>query len=495
MPYCTLLQAQTYFNVRFGYSTVNNSDAAKSLLENDSGYLVAGMTGAYYIGVANFNTSGDMLWTKKWGKSYSQYWLGDPGSFIQSKDMGYTMFGTYKDSIVKDAALMIKLDNSLDTLWTKIFYDTINNPPYYYFYLFQGIQESSHHYTACGVKKPYGGPSLIWLVHLSNNGSIIWNNSFGFSTWYYNGYSVIQTSDGGYAIGGFRFLIGNDNSGDPIVIKTDSLGNQQWMKNLGGQYKDNKAMICLDQDGNILMGTVYADTMSGDDPHSRINIVKLDNQGNVIWNKKYGETRIYNYLLNIRCLPNGDVIACGSAPDNFPHIVGWILKINNDGDSLWYREYDILTGSQSSNELYDIIGTSDNGLISCGYLWPHEPDTGSEDAWVIKLDSLGCEGPDDCWVGMEEKPEDDVTNEELWVYPNPAADKVIVRWPMADSRVPKEMRLIIYDVLGTKVKEINIPAGQKEARLDVSTWHEGLYAVILIEKGQIVAREKVVVVH
>lgn len=486
----SLLYSQTYFNVRFGYSAPNNADAAKSLLENDGGYLVAGMTGAYYIGVANVSSNGDIFWFKTWGKPYAQYWLGNPGSFIKTDDAGYAMFGTYKDTFVTDAALMMKFNDELDTTWTQIYYDTINNPPYVYYYFFQGLQESNSQYTACGVKKPYGNPSFVWLIHLNEDGTILWEKSFGSGTGYYQGHSIVKTNDGGYAIGGFLFYIGNDNSGDPIVIKTDSLGNQQWMKNLGGGFRDYKAMISLDIDGNIIIGTNYAYSMSGDDPKSKINIIKLNNQGNILWNKKYGNILQYNYLLNVRALEDGNIVAVGQSYDPSPEafIKGWILKVNSDGDSTWYRDYKLLLGYYSENTLRDIIQTTDLGYIACGDLFPVEPDTGSQDAWVIKLDSIGCPYPEcDTTVGLVEIPY--AGTEELVIYPNPAESLL----QASGFKLQAKGRLMIYDMYGRKVGEVEIPQGWDQVRIDVAGFRNGIYVAVLYSDNQIVGRKKFVV--
>jgi hypothetical protein len=59
------------------------------------------------------------------------------------------------------------------------------------------------------------------------------------------------------------------------------------MLNFGGQWPDSKAMICNSSDGNIVVGTSYCDSMQGGgpvaagNPYLRIDIVKVDNSGNV----------------------------------------------------------------------------------------------------------------------------------------------------------------------------------------------------------------------
>jgi hypothetical protein len=166
---------------------------------------------------------------------------------------------------------------------------------------------------------------------------------------------------------------------------------------LGGPIVDNRAMLCKAIDGTIIMGTTIADILiGGTSTKSRINVVKIDNEGNILWNKKYGQSSISNYLSNIRNLEDGSIICTGSVRAEIPWNAGWIMKLNSEGDSLWYRQYYLLSGESTYNRLRDVIQTSDSGYLACGYISPITPDTGIESAWVIKLDSIGCE-----WAGCD----------------------------------------------------------------------------------------------
>ncbi|MCK4569382.1 MAG: hypothetical protein KAT76_03775, partial [Bacteroidales bacterium] len=104
-------------------------------------------------------------------------------------------------------------------------------------------------------------------------------------------------------------------------------------------------------------------------------------------------------------------------PINWIDSYGWLLKIDENGDSLWYREYHYYTGTEFDfNELYDLCLSPDGGYAMVGQVstWI-EPQT----AWVIKVDSLGCDTPG-CATGMNIYAPRGAENEALWIYPNPA---------------------------------------------------------------------------
>jgi hypothetical protein len=375
----------------------------------------------------------------------------------------------------------------------------------YYFASLQKIKNKELIMT--GAWKPQGSATNVYLLKTDSLGNMIWDNSFSLFSFYIEGHSVSQTSDLGFIIGCFKQTPGYPYTVDPVLIKTDSLGNQEWTKNLGGPYKDFTPMTAISSDESIIIGTSIADSMlTPDIPISRINFVKLDNLGTVIWTKKYGAGQPNNFLRKIRVLEDGSIIATGAnlKYDPEPESVGWILKTSSEGDSLWYREYALLTGYESRNYLFDVIETNDHGLIACGYADPYPPDTGSVDTWVIKLDSIGCEWAGcDTTVGIED---DDKTvrrydgkKGELEVWPNPAQEVLNVKCLVLSEF--GDLELVIYDVFGRAViaNIISSPlvGGGREGgwtgwQVDVSTLPPGIYFVSVLEKGRRIAGAKFV---
>jgi hypothetical protein len=268
--------------------------------------------------------------------------------------------------------------------------------------------------------------------------------------------------------------------------------------NIEGEcYEDYKATVCQSGDGNILMGTTIADTAIGNSPISRTNVVKLDNDGNIIWNKKYGSSSLDNFLKNIRCLEDGNIICTGSVLKHPPWNSGWILKLDSNGDSLWYRLYNYYFGEGSFNNLDDIIQTEDSGFLACGGLFPIPPDTGIQSAWGIKLDSYGCEWEGcDSTVGIEEDDKKvglyDGKRCGLEVWPNPASSVLSVKCLGLSGF--EDCSLEIYDIFGREVYMNKIPDGQDTVQVNVSGYSQGVYITILKKGYDIMGSRKFVVV-
>jgi len=97
-------------------------------------------------------------------------------------------------------------------------------------------------------------------VKLDTAGYILWQNTFGGKGNDYL-YSIQQTSDGGYILGGYT---DSGVPGDKIlksqglinywVIKLDTDGNIQWQKFIGGRGNDYLYSIQQTRDGGYILG-------------------------------------------------------------------------------------------------------------------------------------------------------------------------------------------------------------------------------------------------
>jgi hypothetical protein len=251
----------------------------------------------------------------------------------------------------------------------------------------------------------------------------------------------------------------------------------------------------LSQDNKIVAGMNIGDTSVGSGEYKGcIRILQIDNNGNIIWDKKYGAIHHTSRLYGIQTLNDGSIVSTGYHVTDYPHKVGWILKVSPEGDSIWMREYDHANLSiYSNNKLFDVKPTSDGGLIACGDIHPHPPDTGNQDAWVIKMDSIGCDTPGcDTTVAIPEIAYKN-TEGELDIYPNPAHNFLNIEYPIMNDECRKIIS--IYDVFGRKVKEIKVPKKQQQIKVDVSKWNNGLYVAVLRNNNKIIAKQKFVVLR
>jgi hypothetical protein len=128
-----------------------------------------------------------------------------------------------------------------------------------------------------------------------------WDKRFG-GTDYEGIYSIQQTTDGGYILGGYSNSgMGGDKTEDSRggfdywIVKTDANGNKQWDKRFGGTDDDFLSTIQQTTDRGYILGGISSSSIGGDKTEdsrggSDYWIVKTDADGNKQWDKRFGGT-------------------------------------------------------------------------------------------------------------------------------------------------------------------------------------------------------------
>lgn len=237
-------------------------------------------------------------------------------------------------------------------------------------------------------------------------------------------YSINQTSDGGFIIGGSSGsgisgdktveLNGNTGLGDYWIIKTDIEGTIEWQKSIGGYDAEGiKTIINQTTDGGYIIGGDSYSDISGDKTENSYGegdywIVKLDENGNVVWDKTLGGSSI-DRLEKIIQTPDGGFLAGGYSGSNISgnkteNVVGyvpltstnvgpdyWIVKLDANGGIEWQNTI----GGHGNDHLTDIINTNDGSYLVGGRSDSNisgdktENSRGSYDFWILKLDNMG----------------------------------------------------------------------------------------------------------
>ena len=207
---------------------------------------------------------------KEWDKTYGD--SDDEGAFsvIQTSDGGYALAGWGLN--------LLKTDSSGNMLWSKRYSD-VNLIAVQSF-----LQTSDGGYALAGFIIRYNPPDVdLWLAKTNPFGDIEWDKTYGGSGEDI-GSHLIQTSDGGYAIIGYTNSYGNGNH-DIWFIKTDSSGNMEWDKTYGGEYDDIGYSLIQTSDGGY---AIAGSTSSYGSGMYDIWFIKTDSSGNMEWNETFG---------------------------------------------------------------------------------------------------------------------------------------------------------------------------------------------------------------
>ena len=239
------------------------------------------------------------------------------------------------------------------------------------------VQTSDGGYAMAGwvqVSGHYSGNISVGydflLVKTDSVGNMLWNKTYG-GQGHDEANSMIQTSDGGYAIAGYTESY-DTGSFNFKLVKTDSSGNMMWNKT----YGDNAMAQCVVQtsDGGYALVGACGSEFTG------FWLVKTDSSGNMMWNTTYGKIGPDAYSV-IQTSDGGYAIAGSSAVEgNF-----WLVKTDSSGSMLWNKTY----GRAGYQIAYSVIQTVDGGYALAGFTAPIPGVPGSEDVWWVKTDSSG----------------------------------------------------------------------------------------------------------
>ena len=363
--------------------------------------------------------SQEILWQNSMGGNYNDKLI----SIEQTNDRGYILGGHSSSDIAGDKTeicfgnedyWIVKTDSLGNIQWQNtIGGDEMDN--------FTSIQQTNDGgyilggFSCSSISGDKTENSLgfddFWVVKINSYGTVQWENTIGGNN-YDRIASIIETSDGGYVLGG---LSNSNISGDKAenswggydywIVKIDSLGIIQWQKTIGGSSGDAIHSIKQTSDGGYILGGASESNISGDKTENSLGngdywIVKTDATGIIQWQNTIGGNSD-DWLNSISQTADGGYILGGNSQsdisgDKTEKCLGgfdyWIVKTDSFGVVQWQNTI----GGNFIDYLNSIEQTKDGGYIlgGCSY----SPISGDKteinlenkiDYWVIKTDSFG----------------------------------------------------------------------------------------------------------
>jgi hypothetical protein len=260
----------------------NNDWSCCVVQSTDGGYALAGRTNSFGAGDYDFLvlklTSSDIEWAKTFGGAGYDY----ASSIIQSSDGSYIVVGsTNSFGAGSYDILILKLAPSGNLVWAKVVGGASYDRGY------SVIQVTDGGYVLTGSTNSFGAGSYdILLLKLDPSGNLVWAKALGGPT-YDEGYSVIQTSDGAYLVGGYTRSFGAGLN-DFLVSKIDPVGNPSWTRTVGGTDSDEAEAVIQVWDGSFVVAGGARSFGSGNNYDILVsNLIPLEiTSGRVDW----GET-------------------------------------------------------------------------------------------------------------------------------------------------------------------------------------------------------------
>jgi hypothetical protein len=234
----------------------------------------------------------------------------------------------------------------------------------------------------------------------------------------------------------------------------------QYTKCFGAQSEEGHIDFISSLDGGFL-GTGFYTSMQTDT--GIVNnlcggpgycIIKMDEDFNYEWHRRYGGSGD-DVRGKIRQNVAGHIYVGGTSTSNDGDVVGnhgsndiWIIKLDTSGNLIWSKSY----GGSSFDMFLNMNLTEDGGLVISGHSGSSDGDVGfhlgdpfEHDAWVFKIDSSG----NILWSKVIATPSYDLSP-----FATEISNKRVIAL-VAQKAYPQthESRILIFDSLGNVLQD------------------------------------------
>jgi hypothetical protein len=335
-----------------------------SMIKTSSGgYAVAGYSSSpeedYDFWVMRLDPYGNVLWQKTYGDSNSQ----EANSIVETSDGGYAVAGYSYSDIKLDDFWVMKLDPDGNVLWQKTYGDSDSQEAN------SIVETSDGGYAVAGRSSSPEKDYDFWVMKLDPDGNVLWQKTYGDSN-YQRASSIVETSDGGYAVAGRSYS--PEKNFDFWVMKLDPSGNVLWQKTYGDSDSQGAWSIVETSDGGYAVAGYSISNIKPFDSW----VIRLDPDGNVLWQKKYGDSDRQGAASIVETSDGGYAVAGDSYSIGEDRKI-WVMKLDASGNILWQNKYFNTFGVVRSI----IVETSNGGYAVAG--------SGLEGSSILVTDSSG----------------------------------------------------------------------------------------------------------
>jgi hypothetical protein len=270
-------------------------------------------------------------------------------------------------------AFLTKTDAFGTVQWTKTYGDSAYEVAY------AVRQTSDGGFIVVGETESVGnGLGDIWIFKTNSTGTVSWQRTCGGSGGD-AGNDIIQTLDGGYAVAGFQNnpSAGNDNA---CLLKMDGSGNIQWVHTYSaGTNDDYGYSVAQTTGGGYILAGESIDNVNF---VSNALIVRTDASGTLQGASTYGTINDH-WINSIIAQPSGNIVVAGVSSEVSTLNV-WLAQLNPNGVPVWSNSY--AGGGSNSDIALSVASTPDGGFAVCGKTNSFSVD---DAAFLMKTDSTG----------------------------------------------------------------------------------------------------------
>ena len=302
-----------------------NADVANAVLEVNDGFMLAGTTSSFgnrvqSMYLAKIAKDGKLMWQKAYYSDKDDYYSGN--DLVKISEDNLLIAGT-EDHVKFFSSEVNFYLNAINTDGQKNGIKRYGgeDPE-----RANSIISVNDGYVIAGETDTWGHGRLdAYVIKIDKDGNRIWHNAFGFED-DENANQIIATGDGGYV------LVGTTDSHfrsqkNVYVVKLNADGNREWQSFYGSREDDEGFGIVESKGGYVVAGY----TKGTDNYDSDVYIIKIDKNGNVIWEKRYGSSKDDRANAIIKVEDGFVVAGYSTSIESYSKDV-YLLKIDQNGN-------------------------------------------------------------------------------------------------------------------------------------------------------------------
>jgi hypothetical protein len=332
-------------------------------IDANGGYILTGFTNSgdgeisgYHGGgdgwIVKIDDTGHIVWDSVMGSSGFDFFNG----VLNTPDSGYLVAGSsgawngnVPYSYGSNDVWVIKFTKTGALAWNKVYGGTGAD------YGFNPTLTADGGYIITGVTAGggmvagfYGGYGDAWLLKLNDTGGMEWNKNYGGSG-YENALWAVQMSNGHYLVSAStnsnnHEVSGNHGGYDCWIYSVDDTGAFLWGKCYGGAGNEGTGINIVPTYDSGFIFESYTSQLSGEvtaETHSTIGatdfwVVKINDNGAIVWENAFGGSGADSAVYIIQTADSGYAVTGASTSNNYD-VSGnhgnedyWLLKLKKD---------------------------------------------------------------------------------------------------------------------------------------------------------------------
>jgi|GEM_PF-5656678 len=504
--YSVNVPAQT-FSTHFSIDSLPT--LAFALEEKNNFIYVAGVTtdlninGSLISFLAKFNTAGQML-----SKAiihplgYLHYVATRENAMITTIDGGFAGVGYASDTSSKIFLSFTKFDTNGNLEFYKVIEPPVSG--YKTIFPYRVLQYNGSYYIV-GEMALANNHVKLFLVKLDGAGNFKYIKLNYFIPLESGARGISMLTNGNLLISSYSRSDANVNywqsKQNTCFLEVDTNGTQKKLFCTTDSNTRVEYNVRTTSDGNYLScGGYYAYRMQGYRDPFQQEIIKWDTAFNKVWDRKIGNPYIYNSFNDFEITTNGEIVVCGQYVSDTGIYLGFngtLCKIDNSGNVLWYKAYQITPVPASEHYLYDVDLLPNGDIVAAGY-WQYNsslnnPFEAAQLGWLIRVNADGC--MDDGYCGLTDIEEAEHSNsmkdvKPIQISPNPSSGIFVIN---TFIDLPAATTISVHDLSGKLI--INQPLYAKANLLNLNHLPNGIYlynignGIINVDAGKLIIQK------